>query len=899
MSEFVKSTQRVEKLLKTLKTEASRDRSNEWFEQDELQDVSINYFKYTNESYSEKENPDKVPPCRKYPVIIRKAFAIDEMLTKMTDETVSSHTHTYEIKDGELIVGIMPMGSNGLGKVFPNYLTEDEKRAASYTNKSELSILGHNTVNYNRLLSGGLEAIMNEAEEKVKELNKGLGLPADSDQVLHTIPMMVATNDTGKIIDRNRLVSKREFYTSVWISCQAVKEYAERFGKLSKKMADETSDPVRKGELLEIERVCNKVPYSKPDTFFEALQSIYFFHVALHASMNFISLGRLDQVLYPFYQRDIEKCTTKEEREEYNSKVVEYLECFIIKGAGRLNLTTDYLLNQDHMDNNAALGVHPYYLDQRAGVNNFLQNIIIGGMTPDGKQADNEVTYCFLNAFANVNLSTPGIYVRMGSNSTDKLKEAVAVCLSKTKNLPGILNDDMLIPALKNSLLPYENTIEGKSKMEQLINDYCVDGCWEPILNGECDWTFGMPSCLTVFQCAINQGAVLDTNIGMLRGSKVSFRSPQVKTYDEMKKSFQKYMQFFIDQSTFTLYECYTMDEFVTPSPLFSAVLGQCMKKGRDKGWGGAGYNIGGTILTGVPDTINNIAAIKKFVFDEGKYDIEDVKQAMINNFKEPLVSAVANAALWKEMKHDFDYNCPKFGDGSEEIEEIGKFVIDTFCDAVENSKEFTDKIYLNSIADYSEEEKNEIRRLRKISGYSGSCFKRRFGKDFAMRFTAGCGTFEGYPQQGLGVVATANRNNNDPIIANFSPSPGTIRNGIGNVFKTLSQMPMNRMSAGAITDLCIDDANSDMKYVKNLLNGFIENNGCMLTLSFGNRDVYQKIYTLSYDLIYGDDVQKEYARNELPKYSDIVVRVGGWQAPFISMSLAQQQNYILRIVNN
>ena len=479
------------------------------------------------------------------------------------------------------------------------------------------------------------------------------------------------------------------------------------------------------------------------------------------------------------------------------------------------------------------------------------------------------------------------------------MKSAVARCLEKTKSLPCIINDDIIIPAFNRSLAAYETTLEGKQRVEKLANDYCIDGCWEPILNGESDWTFGMQSCLTIFQCAINQGAVLDTNIGMLRGSKVSFRSKQVTNYEEFKDSFQKYMQFFVDQSTFTLYQCYTMDEFVIPSPLLSSVLGKCLERGRDKSWGGAGFNIGGTILTGVPDTINNIAAIKKYVFEEQKYDIEDVKEAMVNNFKEPLASAVAKAARWKEMKHDFDYECHKFGDGSGEIAEIGNFVLKVFLEAVNKSREYTDKVFLKSMRDCTQEEQNQIRRLRKISGYSGSCFQRKFGKDFVIRFTTGCGTFEGYPQQGLGVVATANRGSNDPIIANFSPAPGTIKYGIGNVFKTLGQLPMDHMSAGAITDLCINETEVNDEEIVQLLEGFIDNSGCMLTLTFGDVTKFQKVYTLSYDLIYGDEIQKKYAMEELPGYSDMVVRVGGWQAPFVSMSLGQQKDYILRFVDH
>ena len=508
------------------------------------------------------------------------------------------------------------------------------------------------------------------------------------------------------------------------------------------------------------------------------------------------------------------------------------------------------------------------------------------------------MTHIILNAFANVNLSTPGMYVRMGDYSSKELRESVAKCLHTTQNLPGILNDNTLVPAIRDVLLKYETDKQGKEKAKEFANDYCVDGCWEPILNGECDWTFQMISCLNMFQCAVNQGAVLDTNDGMLRGSKLSFRCPQVHSYSEFKERFKEYMQFFIDQAAFTMYDCYTMDEFVTPSPLFSAVLGKCMERGRDKSWGGTGMNIAGIILTGVPDTINIIAAFKKFVFDNGKYDIEEVKTAMVNNFKVPQEADFQRQVLWSQIKNDFDYNCAKFGDASKEIAEIGNFVINSLVEIVDKSKEFSEKVFLDSLKGKSPEYVNHIRRLRQIAGYSGSCLKRKLGNDFCLRFTAGCGTFEGYPQQGLGVVATTNRGTNAPLIANFSPAPGTIKNGLANVFQTLSQLPMNKMSAGAITDLCINESGIEPKDVQAIVDTFIKKNGCMMTLAIGDVKKFQHMYDLSKDLLYGNEVQKQIAREELPKYRDIVVRVGGWQAPFISMNLDQQANYIARFVS-
>jgi formate C-acetyltransferase len=895
MTEFTPITPRVQALLNSLKNRASQDRSSEWFCEDDFKKSRKEVFKQhklaSDEDYFNLS------------VIERKAIAIDIMLRSMTDSKVSKHTHTYEIEDGELIVGVMPMASNGLGKVFPNYMSEEEKRAASYTNKTELAILGHNTVNYDRLLSKGIEGIVSEANEQLNQLDTKFKVyQKDNDfrefaNRLETIPIMQSSENVEKIREYNELVTKKEFYTSVITSCNAVVNYAHNFANLAQAQSQTCKNKERKAELQEIAAICQNVPEKKPETFHEALQSVYFFHLAMHASMNLISLGRLDQSLNKFYVNDLKKCKDKQSKQLFRQKATELFECFIIKCAGRLNLTTEFLLQQDHMDNNAALGVHPYYLDQRAGVNNFLQNIIIGGLTPDGKPAENEMTHVILNAFANVNLSTPGIYVRMGDYSSKELRESVAKCLHMTQNLPGILNDNMLVPAIRNVLLKYETNKQGKERAKELANDYCVDGCWEPILNGECDWTFQMISCLNMFQCAVNQGAVLDTNDGMLRGSKLSFRCPQVHSYSEFQERFKEYMQFFIDQAAFTMYDCYTMDEFVTPSPLFSAVLGKCMERGRDKSWGGTGMNIAGVILTGVPDTINIIAAFKKFVFDNGKYDIEEVKTAMVNNFKVPQEADFQRQVLWSQIKNDFDYNCAKFGDASKEIAEIGNFVINSLVEIVDKSKDFSEKVFLNSLKGKSQKEINHIRRLRQIAGYSGSCLKRKLGDDFCLRFTAGCGTFEGYPQQGLGVVATTNRGTNAPLIANFSPAPGTIKNGLANVFQTLSQLPMNKMSAGAITDLCINESGIETKDVQAIVDTFIRKNGCMMTLAIGDVKKFQHMYDLSKDLLYGNEVQKQIAREELPKYRDIVVRVGGWQAPFISMNLDQQANYIARFV--
>lgn len=856
-------TERVRNLLNSLYEQGKKDRSSEWFKKEEFENIAVAY-------------PDES-------VIIRKAHAINEMLTKLTDKKISERTLTYKINEGELIVGVLPMGSNGLGKVFPNYLTENEQRAGAFTNKTELSLLGHNSVNYDNLLDKGLNAIIKEAEEKLEDLK--------------SVSEMFETGDDQR---KNAI----DFYNAVIISCSSVIEYSLKFADLAGEMAKGLTGPkdgARKKELLEIERICRKVPMEKPDTFHEALQSIFTFHTALHASLNYLSLGRLDQVLVKYLDKD--KITD----EDYLKKCTELFECFIIKAAWRLNMTTEYLVQQDHMDHNAALGVHPYYIDQRAGVNNFLQNIIVGGKTPDGKDAVNKMTYIILNAFENVNLSTPGIYVRLHSQSDDKLKKRVAEMLSKTKNLPGILNDDVLIPAMFNGLR--ENDVDlditkvksfsGKeAEYIRQANDYCVDGCWEPILNGNSDWTFGMLNGMTILQCTLNRGATLDTNPGMLRGGKMSFISDVPTDYNSFKKIFEKQMQFFIDQSTFGLYEYYMLDEFVNPSPLFSSVFGGCMQQGRDKSWGGAEYNLGGTILIGIPDMINTLAAIKKWVFDEKKYSLQEVLDAMRSNFVSPAKENVILQKRYDSIRIDFNTNTPKFGENDKETSEIGSYIIETYCNSIKSSKKLADKVFLIPLREFSEKEKAEILRLRKICGYFGNSLQNKFGKDFNIRFTAGCGTFEQYPLQGLGIVASPDRNSNDPLAPNLSPYPGTVQKPTAHILESLKALNLNKLAAGAITDLCIDYKANNVEHIAGIINKFIDSDGNMMTLAIGDKEEYQKIYELSVTASNSSDKEASKAAYEkLEQYKHVNVRVGGWQAPFVSMSLDQQKSYILRIL--
>lgn len=846
----------------------------------------------------EKDPNERFPlwkPIERCSVIVRRAVAIDRMLIAMTDETNNLKTHTADIAKGDLLLGNMPMGSNGLGKMFPRFLTDDELRAGSITNRNAASLFGHNSMNYEELLRDGLQKkiafcsakldelapLINkekkEAEEAERNYDAARNHAAPESEVKELL--RIVREKEGSLIRKKK---KFDFYWAVKLSCQAVIDYAKRFADLAEKEAEEEAErhPKRADELLEMARIARKVPAQPADTFHEAMQSICFFHIALHASMNLISLGRLDQVLNTYLVKEKDK-----------EKALEIFECFILKCAARLNLSSKYLVQQDHVDYATVLGTHPYYIDQKAGVNNFLQNVIVGGKTPEGDDATNECTYLIIQAVENVNLPAPGIYVRVHKDSPDRLINRISSSIFRTKNNPSVLNDEVMIPAMYNALMQDEkDTPEVRKKMQELANDYCVDGCWEPILNGKSDWTFTMMVGLQAVESALNQGASLKKDDELLRGAKVSPTTPVPQSFNDVMTYLESHLQFFVDQAVMSLFMYYMIDENAAPSPLFSAYLEGCMDKGADKAAGGANHNLGGVVLGAVPDMVNQLAAIRLWVYEEKKYTLQQVCEAIRENFgiNNPSLPET-QSALYQSIRIDFDTNSPKFGNNDVDADRLTCEILDIFDRCVKKSAQFGKKLFQDEAP---EREWRRIASLRALAGYYGLPLGKTF--NIKMKVTAGLGTFEQYNWQGRGMAASANRLDGKPIAPNFSPVPGTTHAGIIGVINSLSKFKLERFAAGTITDICLNDESANEEVVEQILHEFINKYGAMMTVSIGTEEKYTEIY----QAVKGAMLLPEMAVAKiLAHYADVNVRIGGWQTPFITLPLDHMENYIKRPV--
>ncbi|MDR3000911.1 MAG: pyruvate formate lyase family protein [Fibromonadaceae bacterium] len=863
-------TKRAKGLYDQLINKALGDRSGEWF----TQDMFPKFFSKVKPKDYGLEDELKTKT-----VLVRRAIAIDIMLKAMTNPKNSKKTHTAEIFEGDLLLGVLPMGSNGLGKVFPQFMTDDELRAGSVTNRNTMSLFGHNTMNYDKLLSSGLKKTINDCD---KEIAKLLANEEKIKKNTGIIPSDLITDQESK---HSREVYKnktsKDFYVGVKIACKAVIDYAHRFAEIATKESKNKSlSQKRRTELENMARIAKRVPEHPAKTFHEAMQSITFFHIALHASMNFISLGRLDQVLKKFVEKELDK-----------GRALEIMECFMIKLAGRLNLSSDYLHKQDHVDYATVLGTNPYYIDQKAGVNNFLQNIIVGGKTPDGGDGTNAATYLILQAIENVNLSTPGIYVRLHKGSPETLYKKVARSIEKTKNNPSIINDDVMVEAMHRTLMRGMPASK-KEKMLKIARDYCVDGCWELILNGKSDWTFTMFNAMTALETSVNQGASLSPTPELFRGAKIAPYAPMPKTFKKLMETYEKQLRFFVDQCAMSMFLYYMIDEYAAPSPLFSAFLDGCMERGRDKAWAGADYNLAGIIFGGIPNVVNTLLGIQKWVFPKkgkGKYTLEEVADAFRFNFKCPDPTQKATQNTYTSVQIDFDTNTPKFGSNSKEVTEVVRKVLDICYSASMNSADFAKKVYEDKPK--KEDWKNVIA-LRRLTGYYGSALRRKF-EDFNMRFTVGLGTFEQYNWQGRGIAACADRQSGEPLAPNFSPVPGTLYGGIANLLNSMKSLELERFAGGVITDVCLDEKNASAEVIVNLLKQAIKDKAGMLTLSIGSEKIYREIYEKV--LAASKITNKENACKLLAPYAGINVRIGGWQTPFITLPISHMENYIHR----
>ncbi len=469
--------------------------------------------------------------------------------------------------------------------------------------------IGHFTMNHVKVLAGGLRGTIEEAKKR-----------------LSALPASEQSSD------------KKLFYGAVIRSCEAAIVFARRYSELARSMAEKEKDPNRAAELREVARVCARVPEHPAESFHEAVQSMYFIHLIsqIESGGNSISLGRIDQVLFPYYRADREagRITPERARELLSLLYIKtneiwnvLEEAFIPGGEGTQGKTT--------------------------------QNVTVGGIGMDGEDATNELSYVALDAFADVRTVQPNFGVRLSSKAPDKLFRQAAD-YARDGVLLHLFNDDAIVKSLVHS----GHTIED-------ARDYGVCGCLEPNAQGK---TFGSTfavqfNAIKCVELALSNG--IDNIFGYLSGIETGDPA-DFKNFDDVWNAYDTQMRHFVGQMVKGMN---VLDRAIAenvPSPFASAMVDGCLDKGIDLTAGGAVYNSTGVQMMGFANTVASLYAVQKAVFEDGKYPIADLAAMLSDDWQDA-----------EDARAYFLHRVPKYGNDNDDVDVMAGRVMDHYCDVI------------------------------------------------------------------------------------------------------------------------------------------------------------------------------------------------------------------------
>lgn len=418
--------------------------------------------------------------------------------------------------------------------------------------------------------------------------------------------------------------SQQEFYCCVILVMQGVQKFMQRYADLLEEKAD--SYPKYTASMRELAKICQNLQNRPAQSFHEALQSTWFLFVVLHMESNASSFspGRLDQILYPYYQKDLA------EKKMDDDQALEMIECLWLK----FNEIV-YLRNKNSAK---------YFAGFPIGF-----NVAVGGQDENGNDASNALSHLLIQAQEDIGLPQPNLSVRLFEHTDQALLTHAVKCVSKGSGMPQFFNDKAIVSPLMDL---------GISKQDAL--NYAIVGCVELTTHGNnLGWSdAAMFNMNKVLELTLNHGKCLLTGkqMGPDLGSLSTYAS-----FSDLEAAYQKMMDYFIEKMIPCCEGVEKAHIDCLPTPFLSAVIDDCMDKGMDVTAGGAHYNLSGIQMIQVANLADSLAAIKELVYDKKKVDASHLEKALQNNF-------VGDEVLRQMLLH----RVPKYGNDVAWVDELG-----------------------------------------------------------------------------------------------------------------------------------------------------------------------------------------------------------------------------------
>ena len=418
-------------------------------------------------------------------------------------------------------------------------------------------------------------------------------------------------------------------YKSMKRICQAACQMGQKYASMAQTLLQAEDDAYQKEDLEKIIAVCSRVPEHPATTFHEAVQSLWFAHIVntWEDFINANSLGRLDQILYPYYKRDLEAgLLTKE-------AAFELICCLWLK------LYRNYDVQQS----------------------------CVGGSTPDGKSCVNDLSYMMLDATEQLNVIRC-LSVRFSRNTEKEfIKRALEVVGHVQKGVPFFFNDDVMVPALMQ-----------KGIREADAYDYTQIGCVETVIPGRSNphAVTGEANMLKALEYTFCNGSSMmhpHLHPGLQTGPVSDFDSYE-KFYAAVKK--QIYHILDLTCSKVKKYREYSIDHY--PKPYKSMLTAGCLESGRDFNDAGALYDYYQIMLDGIPNLADSLEVIRQFVYKDKKHSLQHMKELLLQDHPD------------ERIRMEFINKAAKFGNDIDSVDQIAVDLIHTACDALEElSKQY------------------------------------------------------------------------------------------------------------------------------------------------------------------------------------------------------------------
>ncbi|NIQ06332.1 MAG: hypothetical protein GWO20_11605, partial [Candidatus Korarchaeota archaeon] len=438
---------------------------------------------------------------------------------------------------------------------------------------------------------------------------------------------------------------QRNFLKAVRMVCEGLCILGERYASLARHKAKKTDNPERTQELKRIAEICNQIPKKPARNLWEALQSTWFYLTALWMESNAptYSLGKVDQHFYPYYKKDIEnEQLTKDDG-------LELIELFNLKIATRIRLLSEE--DVKHFSGYMAF-----------------QTTVIGGETPDGRNGINELSYLFLQSKNDLRLNQPSLKVILSKKNPYLFWMEVAKLIREGTGYPALYNHTIGKQMVMDKGVPVEEA-----------QNWVPHGCVEAVLSGNFAQItdIGHYNAPAAIEFVFTNGKKkCDPYAGTSFGLDSKDLS-EIESFEGFLGEVKRQLRHLIGNLQthgIALTKAYRE---LYPLPVESILIDGCIENGRDRMRGGAKYNAGyAFILTGVADLADSLMAVKKLAYDEKKYTLGELNEALQHNFE------------GYEEIHSQCLKAPKYGNDILEVDLLARDLTD-YCGKI--AKSFTD----------------------------------------------------------------------------------------------------------------------------------------------------------------------------------------------------------------